>query len=119
MTRVVTREVHYCEFCNRHWLTKGAATKHEAKCIYNPGRVACGWHEPHIRIEPPTANLTEFLEVLDLDWLREQVQDGCPACMLALVVQGRRVDQNGVDELAFDYRGEVERYRKEERVESF
>lgn len=116
---VVTREVFYCEFCKRHWLTKGAATKHESKCIYNPDRVACGWHEPHIHIEPPSTLLEQFGEMLDLDWLRDQVQDGCPACMLAVVVQARQKDQVGVDELAFDYKTEVERFRGQEREEAF
>lgn len=109
---VVERKVYYCEFCKRHRMTAAAIEKHEPRCIYNPDRSACGWHEPHITIHPPQLFVAKFKETLDLDWLREQVH-GCPACILAVVVQadltiGER------EECGFVYDDEVERFRKAE-----
>jgi hypothetical protein len=109
----VTRKVYYCEHCKRHRLTRNSIEKHEPRCIYNPDRFACGWHEPHIEIPRPADIVPEFKQTLDLDALRESV-GGCPACMVAVVVQadltvGEREDAG------FDYKTEVERFRSTER----
>ena len=110
----VVRPVYYCEFCKRHNLTKRALEKHEPRCIYNPDRPACGWHsEPNAKIPRPADFTAALRENLDVDWLRLAV-GGCPACMLAVVVQAAPSLNERVD-LQFDYATEVERFRSEER----
>jgi hypothetical protein len=111
----VTKPVYYCEHCKRHRITASAILKHEPRCIYNPLRSECGWHH-NMKPLAPADLLTVFMDDPDVEWLRKQT-DGCPACMLAVVVQARR---SGLDPEAawdFDYRAEVERYRKAERFE--
>lgn len=110
------RKVYYCEFCKRHRMTAKAIESHEPRCIYNPDRSVCGWHEPHIRIERPADHVAEFKRTLDLDALREKM-DGCPACILAVVVQadlaiGER------EECGFEYQAEVDRFRAREQEET-
>lgn len=114
----VERKVYYCEFCKRHRMTAAAILKHEPRCIYNPDRSVCGWHEdkkPYSHAGTLALNLKERLH-LDgepLEWLRIGA-DRCPACMLAAVVQADLTNEERWDDLAFDYKGEVERFRKEE-----
>jgi len=115
--RVVQKNVYYCEFCKRHRLTKNAIEAHEPRCIYNPGRV-CRWEfssGEHGQIDvAAVAVLTAERELQaeeDVVWLREQT-DGCPACMLAAVVQSGLF---GETRDAFDYKAEVERFRAAER----
>jgi hypothetical protein len=107
----VTRNVYYCEFCKRHRLTRNAIEKHEPRCIYNPNRSMCGWHMSEV---PAAADLAvAFADDPDVGWLR-RATDGCPACMLAVVVQAGLTVEDRRD-LAFSYDDEVERFRKEER----
>lgn len=112
--KVVTRNVYYCEHCGRHRLTRSSIEKHEPKCIYNPARSACGWHTGR-----PGAP-SDFAAVLktnpDLEWLRDQM-DGCPACMLAVVVQAD-LDLFGREEVGFNYQDEVARFRAAENEEA-
>lgn len=110
----VTKTVFYCEHCKRHRLTRNAIEKHEPRCIYNPQRSACGWHSNPIFQPPSPADFTAALkDNLDPDWLRDKM-DGCPACMLAVVVQAQlSLDER--DALEFGYDREVERFRNEER----
>lgn len=110
---VKTRDVYYCEWCKRHRLTRSAIEKHEPRCIYNPERASCGWHEPHITIPRPADYVPQLKEDLDVDLLRTWA-DGCPACMLSVVVQANlsTVDR---EDLGFDYQQEVERFRLEEQ----
>jgi hypothetical protein len=107
----VQRYVYYCEHCKRHRLSKASIEKHEPKFIYNPLRLRCGWHET-----PPSAP-ADFAPILkqelDVDWLRTTME-GCPACMLAVVVQAGLTFYER-EELGFDYKREVERFREEER----
>lgn len=109
----VVKNVYYCEFCKRHRLTKSAIEKHEPRCIYNPNREKCGWHEPHFRIERPVEYTGRLKDLLDVDWLRKAM-DECPACMLSVVVQAG-LTTNEREDLGFDYATEVERFRKAER----
>jgi hypothetical protein len=112
--KVVLREVFYCEFCKRHRLTKSAIEKHEPRCIYNPGRHVCGWHDDKVAIGDAGLLAAEYKQTLDTEWLRREV-GGCPACMLAVVVQADLTVHERED-CGFDYRAEVERFRKEEGV---
>lgn len=107
----ITRNVYYCDHCKRHRLTRNSIEAHEPRCIYNPDRSACGWHRDRGVTRP--ANLVPaFIEHSgDIAWLHDETE-GCPACMLAVVVQARK--QGFVDE-GFVYSTEVERFRQEER----
>lgn len=110
---VVERKVYYCEFCKRHRLTKSAIETHEPKCVKNPNRSVCGWHSG---CPTPTDFTARFAENLDLDWLHDEM-DGCPSCMLAVVVQADLSSEQKY-ELGFRYEDAVEEYRKREREEA-
>lgn len=111
----VVKPVYYCEFCKRHRMTAAAIEKHEPRCIYNPNRIVCGWHEdkkPYSHAGTLAAGLKDNL---DVEWLRIGA-DRCPACMLAAVVQAK-LDDYDRDCLGFNYTDEVARFRKEEAYE--
>ncbi len=112
----VTKQVYYCEHCKRHRLTASAIEKHEPRCIYNPLRDRCGWcsKSPTYRAPSPADRVLAFVHDPDVDRLRREL-DGCPACMLAVVVQARRLGLDDEEAWDFDYRAEVETYRKSER----
>ena len=108
----VTRKVYYCEFCKRHRMTAAAIEKHEPRCIYNPLRSECGWHKG-MKPSAPADFALVFKDSLDIDWLRKEM-DGCPACMLAVVVQAG-LGGAAYKDTGFDYADEVARYRESER----
>jgi hypothetical protein len=112
---IVTRPVYYCEFCKRHRLTKHSIENHEPRCIYNPFRAVCGWHR-ELRPGAPADFVLVYKQDLDLAWLREQM-DGCPACMLAVVVQSNLTLAEREDS-DFNYKREVERFREAEREDA-
>jgi hypothetical protein len=109
----VTKAVYYCEHCKRHRLTASAIEKHEARCIYNPLRAECGWHK-EMKPSAPADFALVFVDNPDVDWLRKEM-DGCPACMLAVIVQARRLGLDDDEAWAFDYKSEVAKYREAER----
>jgi hypothetical protein len=113
--KTVTRAIFYCDHCNRHRLTPHAIVSHEPKCIYNPERSRCGWHAQPFVPAKPGVWTAELKQSLDLDWLRRTV-GGCPACMLAVVVQAGLTSNEQYD-LGFNYTLEVERFRQGEREE--
>jgi hypothetical protein len=113
----VTKPVYYCEFCKRHRLTAQAIEKHEPRCIYNPLRNACGWHRD-IRPSAPRDFALVFKDDPDVEWLRKEM-DGCPACMLAVIVQARGLGLSDAEAWDFDYKAEVERVRDRERQDRF
>lgn len=113
----VERKVYYCEFCKRHRLTKNSIETHEPRCIYNPGRSKCGWHEKDAAIQRPTDYAPQLKEDLDADLLRTWA-GGCPACMLAVVVQAD-LTYGERDDLGFDYKREVQRFREAEREDDY
>lgn len=112
----VTKPVYYCEHCKRHRLTASAIEKHEPRCIYNPLRDKCGWcsKSPHYRAPSPADRVQGFIADPDVDLLRREL-DGCPACMLAVIVQARRLGLHAGEAWGFDYRAECEKYRESER----
>jgi hypothetical protein len=114
--KVVTRPVYYCEHCKRHRLTRSAIERHEPRCIYNPDRSVCGWHKGAPVAVRPADLVAAFRESLDLEPLRRAF-DGCPACVLSVVVQADLSTAERED-CGFDYREEIERFRRDEvRVE--
>lgn len=112
----VERTVYYCEFCKRHRLKADAIERHEPRCIYNPSRSKCGWcsKSPTYIAPEPHGFALIFKDDPDLDWLRREM-DGCPACMLAVVVQARKLGLHDEDAWDFNYRAECETYRASER----
>jgi hypothetical protein len=113
--RTVVKPVYYCEHCKRHRMTAAAILKHEPRCIYNPLRDVCGWHADMKPLAPADL-VAVFIDTLDIEWLRKQT-DGCPACMLAVIVQARRHGLDDEDAWDFDYRAECAKYRESERYE--
>lgn len=114
----VKRDVYYCEYCKRHRMTARSILDHEPRCIYNPDRTVCGWHDdekPYSHAGTLAANLKDRLpkEGDPLGWLRIGA-DGCPACMLAAVVQAD-LDLFEREDLGFVYQDEVKRFRSEEQ----
>lgn len=112
----VQKTVYYCEHCKRHRMTAASMERHEMRCIYNPGRSMCGWcsKAPTYRAPAPADRVPGFLADPDVERLRREL-DGCPACMLAVVVQARRAGLHDEEAWDFDYRAEVERFRREEQ----
>lgn len=108
----VTKPVYYCEYCKRHRMTARSIEAHEPRCIYNPLRDVCGWHKDTRPVAPFDFALV-FRDNPDVDWLRKEM-DGCPACMLAVIVQARKLGLPDEAAWEFEYATEVERYRKEE-----
>lgn len=116
MTLAVTKTVYYCEFCKRHRMTRKSIEAHEPRCIYNPNRSVCGWHDDKKPVGH-AGELAKLLETnLDVDELREGADD-CPACMLSAVVQAKQAGMDRED-IEFDYATEVERFRKDEREDA-
>jgi hypothetical protein len=109
----VTRPVYYCEHCKRHRIKPEAILRHEPRCIYNPLRSECGWHKG-LKPAAPADLALVFKDDPDVEWLRKMA-DGCPACMLAAVVQARRLGLHDEYAWEFDYRAEVDRFREAER----
>lgn len=107
------KPVYYCEHCKRHRLRKDSIETHEARCIYNPLRAICGWHKD-LKPSAPLDFALVFKDDPDVEWLRKQM-DGCPACMLAVVVQARKFGLHDEDAWDFDYKAECDRFRESER----
>lgn len=110
----VQKPVYYCEHCKRHRLTASAIEKHEPRCLYNPARSACGWHKDD-EPDAPAERAAAFRDDPDVERLRKEL-DGCPACMLAVIVQARKLGLGDEDAWDFDYKAEVERFRKDEQA---
>lgn len=107
-TKTVLR--HYCDHCNRGMFKKAAMVKHESNCIRNPLRtcIVCDKHDLK------TTPMPELLAALEqtLDALRTAAH-GCPACMLAAIVQAkgevRKLENPETGDVwgGFDYRAET------------
>jgi hypothetical protein len=108
----IVKPVYYCEHCKRHRMTAASIERHEPRCIYNPNRSVCGWHDDKVALGDPLELAKAFKQELDADWLRPWV-GGCPACMLAVVVQAQLTVEER-DDCGFSYAGEVERFRASE-----
>lgn len=108
----VIKPVYYCDHCKRHRITASAIEQHEPKCIYNPHRDKCGWcsKDSH-RAPAPADRVPGFVDDPDVERLRQEL-DGCPACMLAVIVQARRAGLSGEETWQFDYEAECAKYRE-------
>lgn len=105
---------YYCDHCRKGSCGKASMIKHESRCIKNPQR-KCGFCE---RMEFAPVAMPELMKALgsgDVDALRQK-SNGCPACMLAAIVQSKitEPDEDGYGPyIGFVYKEEVERFWKE------
>jgi hypothetical protein len=117
--KTLTKPVYYCDHCGRHRLVASVIERHEETCTLNPQR-ECRW----CRLEHENSFVGLALELRrhraplashDIKWLRDNV-NGCPACMLAALRQSG-VEYHFTEDSRnlFDYKAEVERFRKEEQ----
>lgn len=83
---------HYCEHCSKGGFRKPEMARHEQSCVHNPERIC--WACQEFELDPePLEKLIALADVLthdhqDLTALDKAAQ-GCPACMLAAIVQSR------------------------------
>lgn len=91
---------------------------HEGRCIKNPLRT-CGFCKTAKLDQKPIGDLIHAIRDDGLTKLREVAQ-GCPACMLAGIVQYREAP-DGEDEWIptqdFDYRNEVTKFWEKQNEE--
>lgn len=78
---------YWCEHCGKGGCGGHAIGKHERACIRNPART-CGMCRVAEGEQKPMADLIASLVAGGLQELR-QAAGGCPACMLAAIVQER------------------------------
>lgn len=92
--KVRTVKRYRCDFCTKSGCSKHHMERHERHCVHNPKR-CCRMCE-HATGEPlavpkPLDDLIAALHEGGLDALRK-LAEGCPACMLAAIVQNRARD---------------------------
>lgn len=109
---------YYCDHCGKGRCTRSAGEMHERHCIRNPDRGCrmCKHATGDEKCVPePMPTLMEAFRTGGLAELRK-VAEGCPACMLATIVQCRERDGGAYDfenEGNFDYKTEVASMWKE------
>lgn len=118
---------YWCDHCKKGGCQKAAIAKHEKHCVRNPDR-SCRMclhvrepgegTPPNASYKPDTAALIVALEMADnggRDGVAElrKAADGCPACMLAAILQYR--EKHGIERFnedgecfQFDYKKECE-----------
>jgi hypothetical protein len=102
--KTVIKEVYYCDYCNKRYLSKYFASKHEKHCTLNPTRECkmCKMGSTY-HYEEYVKRLTNLLnaEEKEVDFISEdhienfkkvwtEISDelgGCPACCLAVLRQ--------------------------------
>lgn len=125
-TKKVTR--HYCDHCSKSLSKRPSMERHEASCIQNPNRLCglCGTQWPVDGLKKIVDNLIkEFSAKADRaeaeqwefeDELRDGIpvgafrnkDHGCPACVLAAIIQfGEGFPFN------FDYKAEIQEWYRE------
>lgn len=112
-TKTVTR--YYCDHCNRGMFKRPSMIEHERCCIRNPER-ACALCEQ----KPDMPTLVKAIES-GLDAVRDAA-DGCPACVLAAIVQDREAYKKKGEEppawVDFDYKEELAAWHRGQLEES-
>ncbi len=111
---------YYCDFCKKGGASGSHMKRHEGSCCKNPDRVcrmcAAAKLGPH-RMQEMIAALGKGNKQ-GIDALR-QVAEGCPACMLAAIMQsGIQRPYLGEDEpgfrVEFDFKAEKDAWWKEQ-----
>jgi len=109
----IQKWVYYCDFCGKRRLSGGAISLHEKHCTANPNRECrlCGrteslveiikkwlavreeWmkHETHNECTCwiPDNIREEMVKVVNVDAVREDLDEYCPACILAIIRQAK------------------------------
>lgn len=99
---------YYCDHCGRGGCNAAHIRNHEPNCLKNPNR-GCFLCKENDRDYP---SLTKGFKDNDLHWLRNAV-DGCPACMLAVILQTPLdAEEQNYCYQHFDYREEVSEYHR-------
>lgn len=118
-TKTVKR--YYCDHCGKGGQSSYCITRHESTCIRNPLRACPACSEQHV--SGALLPTTETVETLITEFraggiaaLRGKA-NGCPACMLAAIVQSRprksRPSDEDYDWVDFDYKKEMQEWNKE------
>lgn len=110
---------YYCEHCKKSGCSKHWMTRHEDSCIHNPKRI-CRFHYHIDESEDEKVQSLPYLiaHVMrgSLNALREASM-GCPACMLAAIVQSG-ITKQIPDEEGFGKPNEFSAWRyKDEKAE--
>lgn len=118
--KTVVKEVHYCDFCKKRYLSKYFMAKHEKHCTANPNRECniCGYPLSASSVERfnNAYKITEYgegvtyefhvkwLKKFTIEDIKEEVEN-CPACTLAILrVCGlNRGEFMEMPELKFNY----------------
>lgn len=101
---------YYCDHCGKGGCSAASMSKHEKSCCKNPDRVCRMCESAGIG----GSSMTELIAALgdgdSLDELR-RVSDGCPACMLAAIIQSGKQDKNDPETwIDFDFAKERGRF---------
>lgn len=116
-TKTVKR--HYCDHCGKGGQSAHCIRRHESTCVYNPDRVCPLCSEEHasgalLSTKETVATLIAEFRSGGVPALRQKA-DGCPACMLAAIVQARgkqkASEENWIE--GFSYKKELEDWRTE------
>ena len=124
----VKRWRYYCDHCRKSGASGGWMTRHEAHCLRNPARV-CGFcsfvcADGNRAIESDQKPIEVLIAALDdgdkegVSALRE-VALGCPACMLAAIVQSglQKSGEDGIN-VEFDFKAEKAAFWETHNTES-
>jgi hypothetical protein len=87
---------YYCDHCRKGGCSAGAMKTHEARCLRNPKR-SCGFCAIAGEAQEDVDVLVEAFHGGDIDRLRTAAH-GCPACMLAAVLEWRKRGGPGMPE---------------------
>lgn len=115
----VKRWRYYCGFCKKSGASGHHMANHEAHCCRNPDRV-CRMCKKAELVQQDMPTLRAALASGGLDELRrvaggEDIEGGCPACILATLMQDRAEnppDADGGGWIEFDYKAAAETFWK-------
>lgn len=113
--REEVRTVYWCDFCNKRYISKYWAEKHELYCTANPNRVCrtCDHNGSDNNIPLILNEFTELDRYPTIEEIRKSVE-GCPACMLTII----RV-MNLADYYMWNYQEEAEEFWRKINEEQY
>lgn len=96
---------YYCDHCSKGGFKGPNIRRHEETCVHNPNRScwACKEFELHPQLLEILVSLADAITPNGQNiGPLEKAADGCPACMLAAIVQSR--SQEDIVWVTFDYK---------------